>query len=673
MASFGTGEVRVVALVGPYQSGKTALLESILVACGSLTRKSGGGGGASARLYGDASPEAKARTMGVEVNIAEATYLDERYVFLDCPGSIEFFQETLSLLPGVDAAVIVAEPDPARIHALSPIFQAVESLRLPHFVVFNKIDKAPGSIRAASDALTQVSVAPVLLRHIPLRENGQITGFVDLAAGRAHVYRPGQPSERVDIPADVRDRYLIERTEMLEKLADFDDRLLEELLDNIEPSRDEVFRDLALDVQQGKIVPVFLTAATLDEGTRRFLKALRHELPAFSQTQKRLGLTPEGGPLGLILKTFQTTHAGKISASRVLRGRLTEGDVVDGQRLGGIFRLGGSALEKLPAAQAGDFVGIGKLESLHTGDSLGQPALTRFGLLPPVYSLAITAANRGDEVKLTTALAKLVEEDPSLTFGHDPETGELVLRGQGEVHLAVAMERLKSKYGLSVQTHRPQTPYRETIRKGVRHHARHKKQSGGHGQFGDVTIEVRPLPPGTGFEFSETITGGAIPRQYIPAVEEGVRDGLKRGPLGFPVVDVGVTLVDGKFHAVDSSDMAFQIAGRMAITEALPQCAPVLLEPILAVRLHVPSVYTSKANQVVSTRRGQILGFDARPGWPGWDTVEAHIPQSEMQDLIIELRSLTEGAGTFQAEFHHRAELVGRLADSVIQHQPAAE
>lgn len=670
MASFGTGEARVVALVGPYQSGKTALLESILVACGSLGRKSGG---AQARLYGDASAEAKARAMGVEVNIAEASYLGERYVFLDCPGSIEFLQETMSILPGVDAAVIVAEPDAARIHALSPLFQAVEALRLPRFVVFNKVDKAAGSIRAASEALTQVSASPVLLRHIPLRENGQITGFVDLAARRAHIYRPGRPSEVVEIPDDVRERYLQERTEMLETLADFDDRLMEELLTDIEPAQDEVFRDLALDVQQGKIVPVFLTAATLDEGTRRFLKALRHELPGFADTRKRLGLTTEGGPLGLIVKTFHTTHAGKISATRVLRGSMKEGDTVDGHKLGSIFRLGAGAPEKLTGAQAGDFVGVGKLEDLHTGDTLGQPPLVRFPLLPPVYGLTLNATNRGDEVKLTGALAKLVEEDPSLTFVHDSETGDLVLRGQGEVHLGVAVERLKSKYGLGVQTRPPQTPYRETIRKTLRHHARHKKQSGGHGQFGDVTIEVRPLPPGSGFEFTETITGGAIPRQYIPAVEAGVRDGLKRGPLGFPVVDVGVTLVDGKFHTVDSSDMAFQIAGRMAITEALPDCTPVLLEPVLAVKLHVPSSYTAKANQVVTTRRGQLLGFDARPGWTGWDTVEAHIPQSEMQDLIIELRSLTEGAGTYTAEFHHRAELTGRLADSVVRQQQAAE
>ena len=670
MASFGTGEARVVALIGPYQSGKTALLESILVTCGALTRK---GGGSNARLYGDTSAEARARSMGVEVNIAEATYMGERYVFLDCPGSIEFLQETMNILPGVDAAVIVAEPDAARIHALSPLFQAAEALRLPRFVVFNKIDKTAGSIRAASEALTQVSAAPVLLRHIPLRENGQITGFIDLAANRAYIYRPGQPSEAVDIPASERERYLQERTEMLETLADFDDKLMEDLLSDIEPEQDTVFRDLALDVQQGKIVPVFLTAATLDEGVRRFLKALRHELPGFRETQQRLGLSPDGGPLGLIMKTFHTTHAGKISATRILRGKMMEGDTIEGHKLGSIFRLGAGAPEKIPGAQAGDFVGIGKLDDLHTGDTLGQPPLVRIAQLPPVYSLTLTATSRGDEVKLTGALAKLAEEDPSLAFRHDAETGELILRGQGEVHLNVAVERLKSKYGLGVQTRPPQTPYRETIRKGVRHHARHKKQSGGHGQFADVTIEVRPLPTGADFEFTETITGGAIPRQYIPAVEAGVREGLKRGPLGFPVLDVGVTLVDGKFHTVDSSDMAFQIAGRMAITEALPDCTPVLLEPILAVKLHVPSGYTAKANQVVTTRRGQILGFDARPGWTGWDTVEAHIPQSEMHDLIIELRSLTEGAGTFTAEFHHRAELTGRLAEMVVKQQQAAE
>ncbi|MEX6723474.1 elongation factor G [Parapedomonas caeni] len=665
MASFGHGEVRVVALVGPYQSGKTSLLESILAVTGQLTRRPG------TRVFGDTSPEARTREMGVELNVAHTEFMGERYAFIDCPGSVEFLQETLSVLPGVDAAIIVTEPDDARIFTLAPLLHAIEQLRLPRFIVFNKVDKAQGSIRAAVEALASVSGAPVVLRHIPIREEGHITGYVDLAAEQAHLYRPGQPSEIIPLPEVLRERVLSDRMAMLEQLADFDDHLLEELLDNLTPSHDEVFHDLALDVQQGKIAPVLLAAATLDEGTRRLLKALRHELPPLEMSQARLGVTAEDGPLGLVLKTIHTPHGGKLSVTRLLRGALKEGDTLDGQRVAGLFKVNGQTPEKLASARAGDLVGLGKLDMAATGQTLGGPALPVLAPLTPVFTVALSLANRNDEVKLSGALAKLAEEDPSLSFVHHGETGELLLSGQGEVHLAVTLERLKSRFGLDVRTHRPQVAYRETIRKGVTHHARHKKQSGGHGQFGDVTIEVQPQVAPTGFSFTDRITGGAIPRQYIPSVEEGVRAGLKRGPLGFPVVDVAVTLTDGKFHAVDSSDMAFQTVGRQAIAEALPLCAPVLLEPIQLVRIHVPSVYTAKANQIISTRRGHILGFDVRDGWPGWDTVDAHMPEAELHDLIIELRSLTEGAGTYEARFDHHTELVGRLADAVVAHAAA--
>jgi elongation factor G len=240
------------------------------------------------------------------------------------------------------------------------------------------------------------------------------------------------------------------------------------------------------------------------------------------------------------------------------------------------------------------------------------------------------------------------------------------------MHLKVAVEKLSSKYGLKLNTHRPRVPYKETIKKGVTQHGRHKRQSGGHGQFGDVIIDIKPLPRGTAFAFLDQVKGGVVPRQWIPSVEKGVIDYLKEGPLGFPVVDVSVALIDGSYHAVDSSDAAFQIAGRIAMQEGMPNCAPVLLEPIMHVRIHVPSEATAKVNQVVSSRRGQLMGFDARDGWKGWDTVEAQMPQSEIADLIIELRSLTQGVGTFEKAFDHLAELTGKLADQVVNAKKAA-
>ena len=293
----------------------------------------------------------------------------------------------------------------------------------------------------------------------------------------------------------------------------------------------------------------------------------------------------------------------------------------------------------------------------------------------PVFGMAIGVKDRKDEVKLTGALARLMEEDPSLQLQHAKDTHQMVLWGQGEMHLRVALERLKRKYGVDAVSKPRQVPYKETIRKSIEIRGRHKKQSGGHGQFGDVVLDIKPLVRGTGFQFAETITGGVVPRQFIPSVEIGVADYLQRGPLGgFPVVDVSVTLTDGSYHSVDSSDMAFRQAGRIAMAKGMPKCNPVLLEPIMEVEIAIPSDATARINGIIPQRRGQILGFDAREGWPGWDVVRAQIPESEMADLIVELRSATAGVGTFTSKFHHLAELTGRLADNVLSaHKAAAE
>jgi elongation factor G len=346
-------------------------------------------------------------------------------------------------------------------------------------------------------------------------------------------------------------------------------------------------------------------------------------------------------------------------------------------RVGGLFTLRGETQLKLNEAGPGDTVALGRLEEVITGDMLssakaGAKTKVKTETLTPVYGLAITASDRKDEVKLTGAIAKLREEDPSLLFAQDAALHQMVLLGQGEIHLKVAVEKLASKYGLKLDTHRPQVPYKETIKRSTTQRGRHKRQTGGHGQFGDVVIEIKPLPRGSGFVFEDNITGGVVPRNFIPSVEKGVIEFLKEGPLGFPVVDLTVSLIDGSYHTVDSSDAAFQTAARIGMTEGMPNCAPVLLEPIMRVKIHVPSGSTADANSVISTRRGRILGFDAREGWRGWDTVEAEIPQAELHDLIVELRSLTQGVGTYEMSFDHLAELSGTLAEHVVAARKAA-
>ena len=669
---------RCVALVGPYGAGKTTLLESILWVTGAIQRK---GSVPTGSTVGDASPEARARQMSVETNAATTKYMDESFTFLDCPGSIEFLQETLNVLPGIDMAVVVCEPEPGKAAMLQPYLKRLADLNIPHALFVNKIDKATGSLRELLGTLQEVAPKPLVIRQIPIWENGIATGFIDLALERAYVYREHAASELIEMNDDAKARETEARFQMLEKLADYDERLMEELLSDIPPPRDEIFDDLERDLQQGLIVPVLIGSAAGDNGIRRLLKMLRHEAPDISAVRKRLGLSGNDTVVQ-VLKTYHTSHGGKLSLSRVLNGQIRDSAVLYRQdggdtRVGGLFSLRGETQTKLTEAGTGDTVALGRLEEVLTGETLsltkgGTKVKAKIETLTPVYGLAISAADRKDEVKLTGAIAKLREEDPSLVFTQDAALHQMVLLGQGEIHLKVAVEKLASKYGLKLDTHRPQVPYKETIKKSTTQRGRHKRQSGGHGQFGDVVIEIKPLPRGSGFIFEDQITGGVVPRNFIPSVEKGVIDFLKEGPLGFPVVDLTVALIDGSYHTVDSSDAAFQTAARIGMQEGMPNCAPVLLEPIMHVKIHVPSPSTADANGVISTRRGRILGFDARPGWQGWDTVEAEIPQAELHDLIVELRSLTQGVGTFETKFDHLAELSGKLAETVVAARKAA-
>jgi len=608
--------------------------------------------------------------------VAATEFLGDRYSFIDCPGSIEFLAESAAVLPGVDAAVVVCEPDEKKIPALQLILKQLEDMGVPRFLFLNKIDKAEGRVRDVVSILQPASATPLVLRQVPIWENDIVTGFIDLALERAYVYREHAPSEVVGVPGELDERRKEARYSMLEKLADYDDELMEQLLDDIEPPRDKVFEDLARELANGAIAPVLIGSAENGNGILRLLKALRHEAPGVEETAARLGAEPKAGAGAQVLKTFHTAHGGKLSLVRVLSGEIADGAVLYGakgedERVAGVFTLMGQEPRKQDKAAAGDTVALGRLESVATGETLssekGTPKqLVGIKLLEPVYGMALSARERKDEVKLTGALAKIMEEDPSILLEHNQTSHEMVVWGQGEMHLRVALERLTGKYGIAADARKPKVGYRETIRKAITQRGRHKKQSGGHGQFGDVVIEIKPLPRGGGFEFSDKITGGVVPKQYIPSVEAGVRDYLQHGPLGFPVVDVAVTLIDGSYHSVDSSDMAFRTAGRIGMVEGMRQCAPVLLEPILAVEINVPSDATAKINGIISQRRGQILGFDARPGWNGWDSVKAHMPAAEMHDLIVELRSATAGVGTYTFKFDHLAELTGKLAEQVL-------
>jgi elongation factor G len=662
---------RCIALVGPYLSGKTTLLESILARTGSITRQ---GSMADGNTVGDASAESRHHGMSVELNVATVDFLGDNFTFLDCPGSIEFQADAADVLTACDAAVVVCEPDEKKVPGLQLILKQLEDRGIPHFLFINKIDKAEARVRDIVPMLQPASTKPLVLRQIPIWENDIVTGFIDLALERAFVYREHAPSEVVAIPDALAAGEKEARFSMLEKLADYDDELMEQLLEDVPPPRDKVFDDLSKEFREGLICPVVMGSAENGNGILRLLKALRHEAPFVQATAKRLGVD-KAPSCAFVAKTFHTAHGGKLSLARVLTGKFADGTTVYGgdseERISGVFSVMGQEPTKRGEAKAGDTVAFGRLDSIKTGTTLTEDkgkkvAIQTVASASPVFGLAIAAKEKKDEVKLTAAIAKIIEEDPSISLTHSQDMGEMVLWGQGEMHLRVALERLVRKYGIDASTRPRQIPYRETIRKSVEVRGRHKKQSGGHGQFGDVVVTIKPRQRGAGFEFSDEITGGVVPKNYIPSVEIGVRDYLHTGPLGFPVVDVAVCLIDGSYHSVDSSDMAFRQAGRIAMSEGMPQCSPVLLEPVMAVEIAAPSEATAKVNSIVSSRRGQILGFDSRSGWTGWDVVEAHIPESEIQNLIVELRSATAGVGTFNAKFDHLAELTGKVAEHVL-------
>ncbi len=674
-----TRGTRTIALIGPYLSGKTTLLEAILARTGAIKRQ---GRVADKNTVGDASNEAREYGMSVALNIADTKFLDDNFTFIDCPGSIEFQQEGAMALTAVDAAVVVCEPDPKRLPALQLTLKQLEDRAIPHFLFLNKIDNSSTPVRELIPMLQPASQVPLVLRQVPIWENGIATGFVDLASERAYVYREHAPSKVIDLPEGMRLREEEARFMMLEQLADYDDVLMEQLLSDLIPPQDKIFEDLSIDLRKGVICPVLLGSAENGNGIGRLLKALRHEAPEVGATARRLKVENTSAS-AFVMKTIHSGHGGRISIARVLTGEFKDGANITGDdghtaRVSGVFELSGEETKKRGTAIAGDLVAFGRIESIKAGETVTTAKSSIVQIIhpappPAVFGAALALKERKDEVKLTAALAKLVEEDPSLQIQHDPETHQIMLLGQGEMHLRVALERLARQYQVSVNKNPRQVPYKETIRKPVEIRGRHKKQSGGHGQFGDVVIDIRPCARGEGFAFDEKITGGAVPRQFFSSVQHGVKDYLREGPLGFPVVDVAVTLKDGSFHAVDSSDMAFRQAGRIAMAEGMPQCSPVLLEPVMAVEIAVPSEATARVNTMIPQRRGRIIGYDARPGWPGWDIIEAHIPESDMEDLIVELRSATAGVGSYTARFDHLAELTGKLADQVLaSHRPEA-
>jgi elongation factor G len=636
---------RSVALIGPYGCGKTTLFDALMTAAGAAVRRTG---------------DARKHAASTEVRLGHCSFLGDRWSIVDCPGSVEFAYEAEAALAAVDFAIVVCEPSAAKISSVPLLFKLLENFQLPHLVFVNKIDTLTSAIDELLAALQSHSKYPLVPRQLPIREGDAVTGYIDVVRGQAYRYRSNQSAEKIELPAELREPEKHALDGLAELLADQDDALLEKLIEEITPTSAEIYQHLRKDQAKGTIVEVFLGSAVQGQGILPLWKAMRHDVPDSSETAARKGIAANGEPL---VQIFKTVQAGKLSYGRVWRGVLRDGAAFYGVRVGGIHRYIGGESQRVPEAEAGDLAALGRLEGVATGAVLGHLGATEslpFPVpLPAVFALAIKAKDRKDDVKLPAALQKLVAEDPSLGIVHHMDTGDTLLTGQGDIHLNCAIERLATVYNLQIETAAPKIGFKETIKRKVHQHSRYKRQTGGHGQFADIKVEIEPRHRGDGFLFTDKIVGGAVPKQYIPSVQDGAEEAMQKGPFGYPVVDVAVTLVDGSFHTVDSSDMAFKIAARQGIAEGLAKAEPVLLEPIEHVTVSVPNTSTAAAQRLLSGRRGQILGYAERPGWPGWDDVEALVPAAELHDLITQLRSETQGLGHYRRRFDHLAEARG--------------
>ena len=625
--------------------------------------------------------------MSTGLTAATTTFMGDSYTFIDCPGSVEFIHDMRAALPAVDAAVVVCEADetqaaaaaddPARARGRSAFRASCSSTRST---------SAEKRVRETLATLQPASRVPLVLRQIPIWKGELIAGFVDLALERAFIYREHMPSEVVELEGGDLDREKEARFSMLEKLADHDDALMEQLLEDIQPPRDAVFDDLPRELREGLICPVLLGSATRANGVLRLLKALRHEAPGVAETAKRLGVPPAEGTLAYVIKTVHVQHGGKPSlVRRVVRPsrRRRDAAVLSAARR--------TLLQHSRASTAPRTTSVGaprpatssrsaSSTSSSTGDTLSDgktapPALCEVEPAPPVLAMALAAADRKDDVKLGQSLLRLSEEDPSLTIVHNPRHPRDRAVGAGRDASARRAGAAARTALASVSTSaRRRSAIAKPSASRSTQRGRHKKQSGGHGQFGDVVLEIKALPRGEGFKFDERWSAARCRATTSRAVEEGVVDALLRGPLGFPVVDIAVTLTDGSYHTVDSSDLAFRTAARIGVSEALPECQPVLLEPIHTVEIVCPTDATAKINAILSgaARTDPRRSTPAKAG-RGWDVVRAMLPEAEIGDLIIELRSATAGAGSFTRQFDHMAEVTGRTADQIVAaHRDAA-
>src|SRR5215831_6749476 len=684
MAVEEIGRLRTIALVGQGGAGKSQLAEAMLFTAGATTRLGRPDDGSGVM---DFEPEELQRKVTISSSFHHLNWKRTEVILANTPGYNAFLPETFNTLKAVDAAVLLVSPGADMKVESEKIWTTLSEAAMPRLAFVSRLDRERTSFAAAvKDLESHLEAKPVVLT-LPIGEEAQLSGVVDVLAMKALVYTDNSGKSREEeIPPNLREPAEKARNALLESVAETDDELLEEYLDKGTLPDEKVRTALHAAVAAGKLTPVFCGSGTKNVGIGPLLDAITTLLPAPNERPGQKAQHPTNGEQqeraadpsapfsALVFKTVVDPSAGKLSIFRVASGHATsDASVLNAtrssrERFGQLLRLEGKKQAPISSALPGEIVAVAKLKDTTTGDSLcdeKSPILFPVPKRPlPVISFAIRPKTRGDEEKASQALARLVEEDPALETHRDQQTHEIILAGTGQMHIEATVEKLKRKFNVEVELTAPKVPYKETIKGRAEAQGKYKRQSGGRGQYGDCWLKVEPLQRGSGFEFADEIVGGVIPRQYIPSVEKGVRNTLSDGYLaGFPVVDVKVTVYDGSFHEVDSSDMAFQIAASMGLKNAFEKARPILLEPIMAVEVSCPDECMGDVIGDLNSRRGRVLGMESKGAG---QVIKALVPMADVLKYAPDLRSITSGRGSFEARFSHYDEVPAPLAEKVI-------
>lgn len=693
MANFDVNKIRNVAVIAHGGAGKTSLTESLLFVSGAIDRLGSVDNGTATT---DFEPEEIARKITISSSLAFCSWNGYRMNLIDTPGFINFIEDTRGCLRGVDGAVIIVSAISGVKAETEKVWKYACEFEIPRIVFVNKMDKDNANFaRAVAEIEKSFEVEAIPLQ-MPIGAGGTFSGIIDLIGMKAQTYTNGKPVV-AEIPAELLSEAEGYRKRLVEKIAESDDALLERYLEGGELTDAEIMSGIREGSLTRRFIPVTCGSAVKTVGVMELLDAVVLCLPSppeMARISPIRGKNPREGKdierkpdekepfSGYVFKTIADPYTGKLSIFRVYSGVLkadsTVLNTVSGtkERVGQVFYLLGKKQVSAQSVGAGEIGVVAKLKDTNTGDTLSDDShpivFEKVKFTEPIISYAIAPKSKGDEDKVSTALHRILEEDPTLRFHRDEETKEMLLSGMGQVHLEITLERLKRKFGVEVMMKTPKIPYRETIKTSAKAQGRYKKQSGGRGQYGDCWIEVEPLPRGAGYEFVDKIVGGVIPQQYRPAVEKGIVDTMKEGIIaGYPVIDMKVTLYDGSYHSVDSSEMAFKIAGSMALKKAFSEAKPVLLEPIMKVEVTIPDESLGAIIGDLNSKRGKVQGVEPQAG--GNQKIAALVPMAEMLTYANQLQSITSGRGLYSMEFSHYEELPCHLAQKIIAEKEAAK